>query len=228
METIISQRLHDVADFIPKGSILLDVGSDHAYLPLYALEQGLIKRAIAGEVVKGPYQAALDNVQRYGYQDQVEVRLADGLAAFSSSDGVDTIAICGMGGRLIADILDQGADKLSAINRLILQPNNCEDDLRRWLSQHGFEVVAERLMTENQKFYEILVAEHGHQALSDQELRFGPHLMKERSAIFVERWSREADKLEAALKQVPKERQDARQLIQSKIDAIKEVVTYES
>lgn len=228
METTISQRLRDVADFIPQGSVLLDVGSDHAYLPLYALEHETISRAIAGEVVKGPYQAALDNVEKYGYQDRVQVRLANGLEAFSAEDGVDVIAICGMGGRLIADILLQGASKLTAVKRLILQPNNAEDDLRRCLSQLGFRLVAEHIMTENKKYYEILVAEPGQMSLTERELRFGPYLAQEKSATFVQRWQRELGKLEAALTKIPSEHEDDRQLIQAKIKAIKEVITDES
>ena len=85
------------------------------------------------------------------------MRLANGLAAFEPADEVTTITICGMGGRLIADILDAGKDKLTGVDRLILQPNNREDDLRIWLMENGFEIIAESIMTENGKYYEIMV-----------------------------------------------------------------------
>ena len=115
----LSQRLKDVATYVTKGAKLLDVGSDHAYLPIYLLEKGLITSAIAGEVVKGPYESALANVSASGFQDKIDVRLANGLAAFEPSDAVTTITICGMGGRLIADILDAGKDKLKGDTEII-------------------------------------------------------------------------------------------------------------
>ncbi|MFV5772387.1 tRNA (adenine(22)-N(1))-methyltransferase, partial [Pediococcus acidilactici] len=84
--------------------------------------------------------------------------------------------ICGMGGGLIADILADGVDKLASVERLILQPNNREDELRSWLMANHFKIIAEKIITENDKFYEIMVVEHGEMTLSDTELRFGPFL----------------------------------------------------
>ena len=104
--------------------------------------------------------------------DKIVVRLADGLAAFEASDQVTTITICGMGGGLIADILAAGVEKLASVDRLILQPNNREDELRAWLMNNGFKLVTEEIMTENDKFYEIMVAEHGQMTLSETDLRF--------------------------------------------------------
>ena len=219
----LSQRLKDVATYVPKGAKLLDVGSDHAYLPIYLLEKGLITSAIAGEVVKGPYESALANVSASGFQDKIDVRLANGLAAFEPADEVTTITICGMGGRLIADILDAGKDKLTGVDRLILQPNNREDDLRIWLMENGFEIIAESIMTENGKYYEIMVAEAGHMSLSDKEVRFGPHLMKDLSQVFQLKWQREINKLEIALGSIPLANQTDRAAIEDKIQTIKEV-----
>ena len=221
----LSQRLKDVATYVPKGAKLLDVGSDHAYLPIYLLEKGLITSAIAGEVVKGPYESALTNVSASGFQDKIEVRLA---TAFESADDVTTITICGMGGRLIADILDAGKDKLKGVDRLILQPNNREDDLRIWLMQNGFEIIAESIMTENGKYYEIMVAEAGHMSLSDKEVRFGPHLMKDQSQVFQLKWQREINKLEIALGSIPLANQADRTAIEDKIQTIKGVLNHVS
>ena len=106
METRLSKRLGAVASYVQKGSRLADVGSDHAYLPLFLVENGIIDYAVAGEVVQGPYQSALTNVVQAGKEELIQVRLANGLAAIESSDRIDTITIAGMGGRLIADILE--------------------------------------------------------------------------------------------------------------------------
>ncbi|WP_444817374.1 tRNA (adenine(22)-N(1))-methyltransferase [Streptococcus sp. HJ1] len=221
---MISKRLELVASFVPQGSILLDVGSDHAYLPIELVERGQIEAAIAGEVVDGPYQSALKNVEAHGLKEKIQVRLANGLAAFEEEDQVSIITIAGMGGRLIATILEEGLDKLASVERLILQPNNREDDLRIWLQDHGFQIVAESILEEAGKFYEILVVEAGEMYLSASDLRFGPFLSKEVSPVFVQKWQKEATKLEFALSQIPEKNLEERQVLVDKIQAIKEVL----
>ena len=221
---MISKRLELVASFVPQGAILLDVGSDHAYLPIELIERGQIESAIAGEVVEGPYQSAVKNVEAHGLKEKIQVRLANGLAAFEEADQISVITIAGMGGRLIARILEEGLDKLADVERLILQPNNREDDLRIWLQDHGFEIVAESILEESGKFYEILVVEAGQMKLSSSDVRFGPFLSKEVSPVFVQKWQKEAEKLEFALGQIPEKNLEERQILVDKIQAIKEVL----
>ena len=221
---MISKRLELVASFVPQGAILLDVGSDHAYLPIDLVERGEIKSAIAGEVVEGPYQSALKNVEAHGLKEKIQVRLANGLAAFEEEDQVSVITIAGMGGRLIATILQEGLDKLANVERLILQPNNREDDLRIWLQDHGFQIVAESILEEAGKFYEILVVEAGQMKLSTSDVRFGLFLSKEVSSVFIKKWQKEATKLEFALSQIPEKNLEERQVLVDKIQAIKEVL----
>ncbi|HGZ3588029.1 Bcl-2 family protein [Streptococcus pneumoniae] len=221
---MISKRLELVASFVPQGAILLDVGSDHAYLPIELVERGKIESAIAGEVVEGPYQSAVKNVEAHGLEEKIQVRLANGLAAFEETDQVSVITIAGMGGRLIARILEEGLGKLANVERLILQPNNREDDLRIWLQDHGFQIVAESILEEAGKFYEILVVEAGQMKLSASDVRFGPFLSKEVSPVFVQKWQKEAEKLEFALGQIPEKNLEERQVLVDKIQAIKEVL----
>ena len=221
---MISKRLELVASFVPQGAILLDVGSDHAYLPIELIERGQIESAIAGEVVEGPYQSAVKNVEAHGLKEKIQVRLANGLAAFEEADQVSVITIAGMGGRLIARILEEGLDKLANVERLILQPNNREDDLRIWLQENGFQIVAESILEEAGKFYEILVVEAGQMKLSSSDVRFGPFLSKEVSPVFVQKWQKEAEKLEFALGQIPEKNLEERQVLVDKIKAIKEVL----
>ena len=221
---MISKRLELVASFVPQGSILLDVGSDHAYLPIELVERGQIEAAIAGEVVVGPFQSAVKNVEAHGLKEKIQVRLANGLAAFEEVDQVSVITIAGMGGRLISTILEEGLDKLANVESLILQPNNREDDLRIWLQDHGFQIVAESILEEAGKFYEILVVEAGQMKLSTSDVRFGPFLSKEVSPVFVQKWQKEATKLEFALSQIPEKNLEERQVLVDKIQAIKEVL----
>lgn len=220
----LSKRLEAVAAYVPENSRLADVGSDHAYLPLFLVENGRIDFAVAGEVVQGPYQSALSNVAQAGKNQFIQVRLANGLAAVQKADAIDVVTIAGMGGRLIADILMADLGKLATIKRLILQPNNCEDELREWLAQHDFRIIAEEILIENQKNYEIMVAEHGRMTLSDLDRRFGPFLRREKTAAFATKWNRELQKLSLALEKIPTENTADRTELCRKIEAIKEVL----
>ncbi|MFS1663511.1 tRNA (adenine(22)-N(1))-methyltransferase [Streptococcus sp. zg-JUN1979] len=224
MEKQLSKRLEAVASYVPSQARLLDVGSDHAYLPIALVEQGQIDYAIAGEVVLGPYLQAKGNVEAHDVADKISVRLADGLAAFELSDAVTCITICGMGGRLITEILAAGLPKLKGVERLILQANNREDDLRVWLSQQDFQIVDEMIIKEHGKYYEIMVVEHGQMQLDDKDVRFGPYLRQEQNPIFKERWRLEHDKLQVALERIPSDKLLEKERLESKIQMIKEVV----
>ena len=220
----ISKRLRKVAGFVPRDAKILDVGSDHAYLPIYLIQQGKISSAIAGEVVEGPYQSAVTNVADNQMSDKISVRLANGLAAFEVEDQIDVIVIAGMGGGLIADILDNGSAKLASVKRLILQPNNREDELRRWLCGHDFQITEEAIVEENGKFYEIMIAEQGYQVLNAEQEGFAHYLMREQSAVFLDKWQREVDKLEKALAKIPEKNLTERSAMSQRIKQIKEVL----
>ena len=149
-----------------------------------------MKVPLQGKWWEGPYQSAVKNVEAHGLKEKIQVRLANGLAAFEEEDQVSVITIAGMGGRLIARILEEGLDKLANVERLILQPNNREDDLRIWLQDNGFQIIAESILEEAGKFYEILVVEAGQMKLSASDVRFGPFLSKEVSPVFVQKWQK--------------------------------------
>ncbi|MCP1638673.1 tRNA (adenine22-N1)-methyltransferase [Streptococcus gallinaceus] len=223
-KTRLSKRLETVAGFVPEGARLVDVGSDHAYLPLFLVEAGKIDYAVAGEVVRGPFESALSNVQEAGQASNIQVRLANGLAAVEDQDQITAVTIAGMGGRLVAAILEDGQDKLKGVERLILQPNNREDDVRMWLQEHDYQLVAEAILEENEKIYEILVAEPGEMTLSAKELRFGLYLQQEGTTIFQKKWQSERSKLSWALDQVPETHRSDRSAISQKIKDIDEVL----
>ncbi|WP_214874523.1 class I SAM-dependent methyltransferase [Exiguobacterium sp. CH10] len=205
---ILDRRLKQVVDYIPKGSVLADIGSDHAYVPCYALQQGIISKGIAGEVNVGPMEAAKAQVDLIGAREVIDVRLGDGLAVLQE-DEATCISICGMGGSLIRSILEAGKEKLGAVERLILQPNVDGQHVRSWLLENGYILVEEAIVEENDKVYVILVGEKGTETMySDNltertwQLLFGPYLIQERPEAFKLKWSREADKLEYVLGQM--------------------------
>ena len=137
----LGERLTRVASFVPNGSKVCDVGSDHAYLPVYLIQNNQITSAIAGEVVEGPLLSAKQTVRDYRMEDRIEVRFGDGLQILSKEDEITAVTICGMGGELISRILEAGhsGGHLNGQERLILQPNVAEHFVREWLMENGFQ-----------------------------------------------------------------------------------------
>ena len=159
-EIKLSKRLKAVADYVDNGARLADIGSDHAYLPTYLMQKLVIDFAVAGEVVKGPFEIAKNHVSEADLSDRIEVRLANGLGAIENTDKIDTIVIAGMGGILISEILEAGKEKLGHVKRLILQPNNHEESLRQWLVNHQFVIKKKRFYWRLVSFTRLLLPNH--------------------------------------------------------------------
>ena len=189
----LSKRLETVASFVPTGAVVADIGSDHAYLPCYLVHNNIAKAAVAGEVVKGPYESAERQVRSEGLVDKITVRMADGLAAVHPEDQVDTVTIAGMGGPLIVSILEKHPASLTGVTRLILQPNIHAKVIREWAMENGWAIYDEQIIEEDDKIYEVLVLQRGEMKLSEAETLVGPLLMKSKSDAFKKKWQREID-----------------------------------
>ncbi len=224
----LSARLQAVADFVPPEARLADIGSDHAFLPAYLVQTGKINFAVAGEVVDGPFRIAKNHIESANLHNNIYVKKANGLDAIDVSEQIDTVVIAGMGGILIADILKTGQEKLDSITRLILQPNNHEDTLRHWLVENHFTIVAEQILLDADKFYEIIVAEPESTnltKLSKADFRFGPFLSREKSVIFRQKWEKELSTLDKILLRLPEEQAEKRFEMLKKQAEIKEVLS---
>lgn len=197
-EKNLSQRLKTAAKYVFANARLADIGSDHAYLPAYLALQGKIDFAICGEVVAGPLHNAEHVILKNNLNDKLVARLADGLAAVTPEDNVDCISICGMGGTLIANILQAGEQLIAQTKpRLILQPNVGENNVRQWLVAHHYRIVAEEILAEDHHTYEIIVADPSEApvALSEADVQFGPFLRQEKNHVFIAKWQHELAKL---------------------------------
>lgn len=189
----LSVRLETVAKYVPLDSRLADIGSDHAYLPSYLAKNGRISYGIAGEVAKGPYQSAEKNVMAEGLSEMISVRMGDGLEVIQPGDA-DCVTIAGMGGSLIASILDNGKEKLASVRRLVLQPNINAIAIRQWLVEYDWELIAEEIVEEDNKIYEVLVAEKGvplkpyRDVSFEAGLLFGPFLLQRKETTFKKKW----------------------------------------
>ncbi|QXE00449.1 tRNA (adenine(22)-N(1))-methyltransferase TrmK [Terribacillus sp. DMT04] len=198
----LSERLTAVAAHLPESAHFVDVGSDHAYLPCYVCLQDPSSRAIAGEINHGPYKSAEKQVKLQGLTDRIEVRKGDGLAVVEPNE-VKQVVIAGMGGPLIASILEQGKDKLGQVEQLIVQPNIDARVLRKWFLANGFVLQTEEILEEAGHIYEVLVAVRAGKELYDEDaiirdkqLLFGPQLLQEKNAAFRAKWQEYKRKLE--------------------------------
>ena len=151
-------RLQAIADLVPAGSRLVDVGTDHGYLPVWLLRQGKIASAVATDIGAGPLDHARRTARQYGIP--LDCRLCDGLAAVAPEEG-DTVVIAGMGGETILHILS-AAPWTRAGADLLLQPMSKAEVLRRWLVGNGYQILRERLVEDKGILYPILWGLGGH------------------------------------------------------------------
>jgi tRNA (adenine22-N1)-methyltransferase len=155
-ELTLSPRLAAIAAQVPQGAILADVGTDHAYLPVWLLRQGRIPRALASDVNQGPLDRGRETARLYGVADQIDFCRRDGLAGLAAGQA-DTIAIAGMGGELIARILAQAPWTKDCL--LLLQPMSSQPELRQWLWDQGYAIQRETIVREGKKLYTLLTVQ---------------------------------------------------------------------
>ncbi len=155
IEKMMTPRLFAAASFVKTNRKIADVGTDHAYIPIWLVKQGICPFAIAMDINHGPLLRARKNIESFGLQAQIHTRLSDGLAALEPGE-VDTVVICGMGGILINRILEAGTNLYNTVNHYILQPMTAIEETRKFLEEHHFLIQDERLAQEDDKIYTIL------------------------------------------------------------------------
>lgn len=136
------------------GSRLADIGSDHAYLPIYLVSKGVVTSAIATDINRGPVKNAEDNIAAHGLEDKISARLGDGMQGLDKNE-YDTVSVCGMGGELIFRIINND-DVRSRRPLMILQPMSSIEDLSRLLAEHGFDIFDDEWITEGEHIYRIM------------------------------------------------------------------------
>lgn len=192
---MLSYRLQQIADRIKKFELLADIGTDHAYIPIYAVKKGLTKRAIAADISKGSCKKARLNINSHHLSDLIDVRQGNGLEVIKEGENPDTIVITGMGGLLTINVLESGKNAVSSASQLILQPQRDIDKVRRYVHSIGFKITYESIFKEGDKFYTLLDCEKGKESYSDIEYLFGKIPLENKSPILKEYAVTEYDKL---------------------------------
>lgn len=206
----LSKRLRAVADLVTAGYQVADIGTDHAYIPIFLAETGKTDHAVAMDVNKGPLRKAQENIRAYGMEEQIETRLSNGFSALKSKE-VQSAVIAGMGGNLVVRILQEGHDVVSCLKECILQPQSELDKVRAFLLQEGFFFIEEDMVEEDGKYYPMMKVrppekekESGimPEMWNDVQLQYGKLLLEKRHPVLKRYLEREIRIREDILKSI--------------------------
>ena len=153
--SISNKRLLVAAELLGQTNSVADIGTDHAFLPIHLVREGIAQKVIACDIAEGPLSVAKANIIKYGLAEKIELRLANGLLGIAPNE-VEAITILGMGGETIADILTDAPWVKNSDLILILQPMSCDDRLREYLFREGFEILTEVGVESQNRFYTVM------------------------------------------------------------------------
>jgi len=187
----ISERLQKLASYVGKGEKIADIGTDHGFLPIDLWMRGISPHVILSDINSGPLEKAKANIKTHCPDNVFDIRLGSGLETIENGE-VDTIIIAGMGGLLIAAILEADLEKTRSFKKYIFQPRNAQDKLRGWLLENGFSIMDEALVREGKDICEIIVAEpsaykaSGNTELNNLNLEVSPLLFEKKDPLLNE------------------------------------------
>lgn len=179
MKIELSKRLQAVADLVSPGMRLADIGTDHAYIPIYLMENEKIPQAIAMDINKGPLERAEKHIKVHGLEDQIQTRLSDGMTKLQAGEA-DSAVIAGMGGALMIKILEEGRETALQLQELVLQPQSELEKFRMYLLENGYRVLAEDMVYEGGKYYPMMKVKPGEmmrESWKPEELEYGKYLL---------------------------------------------------
>lgn len=170
-----NNRLKFICELARGCNCLLDVGTDHGYLPVFMIENEYANMAIVSDISKDSLQKARNLVLNKKLVNKIECRLGNGLEVIKENDNIDSIVIAGMGGNLITQIIDKKIDYLDKNITLYLQPMQNPEVLRKYLLEKGFSILGENLVEDEGKIYQIITSSKSlcNSSYDDVELEFG-------------------------------------------------------
>ena len=225
----LSYRLNKIAQKVTQNGIIADIGTDHAYIPIFLYKNNRIKSGIACDISKGSLQKAKDNIKKYNLQDKIQTRLGNGLEKISLQDNVDTVIIAGMGGMLMIDILEKGKYILENVKELILQPQKDIDKVREYLHKNNFKIIDDEMLKDDGKYYTIIKSIKGKEDIlyKKEEYVFGRFEINNKCQILKEYIEDQLYKMEIVLKNIKETNIQNRILeIEDNIKTYKEVLKW--
>lgn len=179
----LSRRLNAVANLVTEGASVADIGTDHAYIPIYLAENHISSHIIAMDINRGPLEKAKEHILEYGFEKMIQTRLSDGLSGMKPGEA-DTMIAAGMGGGLVVRILQNSPQAVESVREFILQPQSEIHKVRAYLNNNGFVITEEDMVEEGGKYYPMMKAVHGKEKpFSDEELYYGRKLIEKKNPI---------------------------------------------
>jgi len=161
-QVVLSDRMQAIVNLVTPGRTVADVGCDHGFISIYLIEQGIAPRVIAMDVNDGPLLRAKEHVEEKGLENKITIKKSDGLKnlewIYNGILEAGCVIIAGMGGRLTVKILEDSMEKLPYLKELILEPQSDLPMVRRFLWKHGFVMMKEDMVEEDDKYYQIMKA----------------------------------------------------------------------
>ena len=218
----LSNRLKEIASFIPDNVKMVDIGCDHALLDIYLYKNKKNIKIIASDINENALEQAKKNIKKYKLDKSIETRLSNGLDNINS-DEIDTIVISGMGSHTIVGILRMNQKKLINVGNIIIQSNNHINFLRERILELNYYIDSEKLVKDNNIIYTIISFKKGKKRYNKKEIYFGPYLLKENNNLFKEKNKQDLEKLEYLYKIIPKSHILHRIKIKNKINMYKKI-----
>ena len=200
---MLSKRLDAVASLVEENKSIIDIGCDHALLSIYIAKNKNPKKVIASDNKEGPVKGAIENVRRYKVEDQVKVKLGDGVDPIEKD--IDTIIIAGMGGMNVVGILKYKRDLYKNVDTIIISANTDVDFVRKEICKLGYYIEEELLVKDGNIVYQIIRFKLGKKHYKKTEYLLGPILMEKKEPLFIEYLKREKELKEKILKLLPKQ-----------------------
>jgi len=225
----LSKRLEAIASMVPRlgaEGCVADVGTDHGFVPIWLVQQGVCGRALAMDVRKGPLQRAREHILQYGLEKQIEPRLRDGLEKLRPGEA-QAVVIAGMGGELMLRILREGGPVRDTVSHWILSPQSEPALFRHGLEELGIRIVEETMVFEDGKYYPVI---HGVPGVMHYEreyqYRYGDCLIRQKSPVLKELLERERSLYQGILGELAKQDGEGarrrRQEMQRELDEMEE------
>ncbi len=215
----INTRLKKIGDLVEANSSCLDIGCDHALLDIYLVKQNKNIRAVASDIAEGPLEQAKNNIKREKLENEIEVRLGDGLSTYT--EDINTVIMSGIGGRNIIGICKNNIKNFKKVETYILSPNNYQEEVKRFFCKNGYFILNEEFVKDKHFIYQIIILKKGKKKYSKKEYFFGPVFLIKKGPLFREYYEKEMKSREILLTLLPKNFRYKKYLTKKEINLIK-------